>query len=115
MTHFVEIDLLRGGEALPMIHVPASNYPILISRSPQRPKAQLYAFNLKQSIQVLTIPLRTREEEPLLNIQPLLHRIYDRARLELAIDYAQRCIPKLSKEDQVWAQTYLNEQQFSPV
>jgi hypothetical protein len=104
-THLIEIDLLRGGEPLPMIGSISSDYRILISRSPQRPKAQLYAFNLKQSIPAFPIPLRAGEPEPLLELQPLLHRVYDRARLVLAINYSLPCTPKLSIEDETWVQS----------
>ena len=46
-THFVEIDLLRSGEPLPMIGADRSDYRILISPAPTRPKAQLYSFFLQ--------------------------------------------------------------------
>ncbi|MCC5640068.1 DUF4058 family protein [Nostoc sp. CHAB 5844] len=104
-THLIEIDLLRGGEPLPMIGKVASDYRILISRSPQRPKAQLYAFNLRQPIPAFPIPLREGEAEPLLELQPLLHCVYDRARLELAINYNLPCSPKLLIEDEAWLQS----------
>ncbi|MUG93424.1 DUF4058 family protein [Scytonema sp. UIC 10036] len=107
-THLIEIDLLRGGEPLPMIGAIPSDYRILISRSPQRPKAQLYAFNLRQPIPAFPIPLRPEEPEPLLELQPLLHRVYDRARLELAIDYNTPCIPKLSLEDDTWLRSFIS-------
>lgn len=107
-THLIEIDLLRGGEPLPMIGAVTSNYRILISRSPQRPKAQLYAFNIRQEIPAFPIPLRAEEAEPLIELQPLLHRVYDRARLELAINYSQPCTPKLSLEDETWRQSLMS-------
>jgi Protein of unknown function (DUF4058) len=101
-TNLIEIDLLRGGEPFLMIDAVRSNYRILISRSYQRPKAQLYAFDLRQPIPGFPIPLRMEEQEPLLELQPLLNRVYDRARFELAIDYSQPCSPKLSPEDEAW-------------
>ncbi|GAB1539581.1 DUF4058 family protein [Scytonema sp. NUACC21] len=107
-THLVEIDLLRGGEPLPMIGAVSSDYRILISRSSQRPKAQLYAFNLSQPIPAFPIPLRKGEQEPLLELQLLLHQVYDRARLELAIDYNTPCTPKLSVEDEAWLRSLLS-------
>jgi hypothetical protein len=107
-THFIEIDLLRGGEPFPMIGAIESDYRILISRSPQRPKAQLYAFTLRQPIPAFPIPLRTGEQEPMLELQPLLHRVYDRARLELAINYNQLCTPKLSTEDEAWLRSLMS-------
>jgi Protein of unknown function (DUF4058) len=105
-TNLVEIDLLRGGQPFPMVGAVPSDYRILISRSSQRPKAQLYAFSLKQPIPTFPIPL-LHGEEPLLELQPLLHRVYDRARLELAIDYSQVCSPKLSKEDENWLRLFV--------
>lgn len=110
-TNLVEIDLLRSGKPFPMVGATPSDYRILISRSPQRPKAQ-YAFNLQQPIPAFPIPLRSGEEEPLLELQPLLHRVYDRARLELAIDYSQVCSPKLSKEDEDWLQDLVSDKRY---
>ncbi|MBD2446176.1 DUF4058 family protein [Nostoc sp. FACHB-152] len=54
------------------------------------------------------MPLRKGEPEPLLELQPLLNRVYDCARLELAINYTQPCIPKLSPEDETWLQSLIN-------
>jgi Protein of unknown function (DUF4058) len=97
-THLVEIDLLRGGEALPMTGAVKSDYRILVSVSERRPKAQLYAFNLRQVIPSIAIPLNGIASVAL-DLQPLLHRVHDRARFELAIDYRQLLSPKLSDED----------------
>jgi hypothetical protein len=106
-THLVEIDLLRGGEPMPMGHIPRSHYRILVSRSPDRPSAKLYPFAIQDSIPVFPIPLRTDEPEPLLDLQPLLHRIYDKGRFELAIDTQQLPSPKLAAADWAWVQSIL--------
>lgn len=87
ITHLIEIDLLRGGERMPIKGIAQSLYRILVSRSSQRPQAQLYGFGLRQPIPAFPIPLQSDEPEPLLDLQPLLHQVYDRARFELAIDY----------------------------
>ena len=106
-THLIEIDLLRGGEPFPMGAVIPSDYRIMISRSYQRPKAQLYAFKLQQIIPSIPVPLRFGEDEPILNLQSLLHKVYDRARFELGIDYKQACTPKLSKENEAWLRSII--------
>jgi hypothetical protein len=106
-THLVEIDLLRGGETLPMTGAVGSDYRILVSASASRPKAQLYAFNLRQVIPPIAVPLNGTATVPL-DLQPLLHRVYDKARLELAIDYQQSLSPKLSDEDTAWILSLLN-------
>jgi hypothetical protein len=100
-THLVEIDLLRGGEALPMTGAVKSDHRILVSVSERRPKAQLYAFNLRQVIPTIAVPLNGAASVAL-DLQPLLHRVYDRARFGLAIDYRQSLSSKLSDEDAAW-------------
>jgi hypothetical protein len=42
-------------------------------------------------------------------LQPLLHRVYDRARFELAINYRENCSPKLSDEDKAWLEGFLSD------
>jgi hypothetical protein len=43
----------------------------------------------------------------MLVLQPLLNRVYDRARLELAIDYSQPYTAKLSTEDEAWLRSVM--------
>ena len=57
-THWVEIDLLRGGEPMPILGAARSDYRLLVSRSDDRPKAQLYAFGLRQPIPANSTPQR---------------------------------------------------------
>jgi hypothetical protein len=85
-THLVEIDLLRAGEPLPIVGALPSHYRILVSVSPDRPKAQLYAFNLRQAIPPISVPLASGTSVSL-DLQVLLHQVYDRARFGMAIDY----------------------------
>jgi hypothetical protein len=100
-THLVEIDLLRGGVSLPMVGGSKSDYRILISQSDFRPKADLYAFGLRQQIPSIAVPLVGKVSVSL-DLQLLLHQIYDRARFKMAINYQQIPPPHLSEADQIW-------------
>jgi hypothetical protein len=60
-----------------------------------------YPFDLRQPIPPIQIPLAA-DSAVTLDLQPLLHQIYDRARLALAIDYQKPPIPKLSPDDLAW-------------
>jgi hypothetical protein len=89
LTHLVEIDLLRGGQPLPIVGVARSDYRILVSRSDLRPSAQLYAFSVRQMLPNFPVPLKTGEDEPGLNLQGVFEKIYERGRYHLAIDYTK--------------------------
>lgn len=110
-THLVEIDLLRGGVPLPIMETTIkSHYRILISRSERRSQADLYAFNIQNSIPRFPLPLRAGDIEPLLDLQTILNELYDRASYDLVIDYHQELVPGLSKIDFDWLDTLLRAQ-----
>lgn len=106
-TSLVEIDLLRGGQPFAMSlsgqAVPQSHYRIVISRSWQRPRADLYLFNLQQPIPSFHIPLRPGEKEPVLPLNQLLHELYDQSGYDLAVDYREAPTPPLTPEERDWA------------
>jgi Protein of unknown function (DUF4058) len=109
-THLVEIDLLHDGKPMLILQndIP-SNYRILVSRSEYRPKADLYAFNLQNSIPAFSLPLREGDSEPIIDLQTLINELYDRASYDLIIDYRQEPVPTLSEENAVWVDTLLRE------
>jgi hypothetical protein len=103
-TSLVEIDLLRAGQR-PPIHgeAPESDYRIVVVRGWERPKALLYPFDVQDSIPAIPIPLERGDEEPLLDLNMLLHRLYDQAVYNLRIDYRQPATPPLDEADAAWA------------
>jgi hypothetical protein len=105
-TNLVEIDLLRAGEPMAVVgRASRSDYRILISRGHQRPRAQLYFFNLRQPIPQFPLPLMPHEAEPLVDLNTILHQLYTRARYDLRLDYSQPPVPPLSSQDADWAAT----------
>ncbi|NER00286.1 MAG: DUF4058 family protein [Cyanothece sp. SIO2G6] len=98
-AHLVEIDLLRTGEAKPVTGGVTSAYRILVSRADCRPTAELYPFGLRDPLPRFLFPLRSREEEPVMNLQTILAQVCQEAALDLAIDYSQQPIPPVSPED----------------
>ncbi|MEQ9667498.1 DUF4058 family protein [Coleofasciculus sp. G2-EDA-02] len=110
-THFVEIDLLRGGKAMPMQGVAElTDYRILISRSELRPHAQLYAFNLTDAIPKVELPLQGEHKSPILDLKLILDGVYQRAGYHFRIDYRQSITPAVSSEVAAWLNTLLVEQ-----
>lgn len=107
LTNLVEIDLLRGWEPMPIGSLPASHYRILVSRGWERPRAQLYPFNVNEPIPEVPIPLREGEEEPTLALGELLAQVYDQVRYDLRIDYTAEPEPPLDPAVAAWSHELL--------
>jgi Protein of unknown function (DUF4058) len=114
-TNFVEIDLLRGWEPLPVLDNDiAAHYRILVSRSNQRPGADLYLFNLPDAIPAFPLPLRGGDVEPMVDLQALLNTVYDRAAYDITLDYTAQLVPALSESDAAWADSLPPETSLRP-
>lgn len=110
-AHLVEIDLLRTGTPMPMLGQSApSLYRILISLAHQRPRANLYSLSLQTPIPIFKVPLRRGESEPTLDLQRLIHEVYDRAGFAFVIDYNRMLSPHLTQADQTWLTQHLQSQ-----
>jgi hypothetical protein len=105
-TNLVEIDLLRAGEPMPMnsSRRREGDYRIIVSRASHRPKALLYPFTLRQRIPTFDLPLLPGDREPAIELNNILHDLYERARFDLRLDYTQPPVPPLSEADTIWAQ-----------
>lgn len=111
LTHFLEIDLLGQGKPMPILnHQIQSQYRILVSRSQERPRANLYAFNLQDEIPLFALPLRPEDSEPVINLHSLLNDIYDQGCYDLIVDYSKETVPALSETDATWTDNLLRDQ-----
>ncbi len=109
-THLVEIDLLRQYPPMPFEGTDeTAHYRILVSRSEKRPQADLYLFSVREPIPTFNLPLRPGDEEPLVDLNALLHHLYERAGYDLSIDYTLDAVPPLQGEYAVWAADFLRE------
>lgn len=109
LSHLIEIDLLRRYEPMEMMgEVTKSDYRILISRSHQRPFADLYGFTLKSAIPWFPLPLKPGDEELTVDLQAIITGVYDRAGYDLRLDYRQPPpSPPLSLSDSLWLEKLL--------
>ncbi len=108
-THLVEIDLLRAGKFMPMIQSIQSDYRILISRANLRPEAELYPFNIQESIPQFLLPLQLGDREPIINLSDILEQVYQEAALESTIDYSVPPVPPLNESDFSWLQSLIEQ------
>ncbi len=105
-TGFVEIDLLRGGHRIPWAGLPTCDYYALVSRSADRAldpaRADVWPVRLRDPLPTIPIPLLPGEPEPTLDLQSLVHRIYDSGRYRMFI-YDTPPEPLLSPAEAAWA------------
>jgi len=106
--NLVEIDLLRAGRPLPPFQAGQSDYCILISPAPTRPRAMAYTLSVRDPLPTVPIPLQPIGPEPALPLNQLLHDLYERARYDLAIDYGQPPAPPWHDDDAAWARQLLS-------
>lgn len=114
-VNFVEIDLLRSGSPMPPEEARhPSDYRILIFRPRREQNAHLYGFSYRAEIPRIPLPLLPGDTEPTLDLNRLLHDLYDRAGYDLAIDYRQPPRPRLRKADQAWADAIIAQALGTP-
>ena len=101
-AHFVEIDLLRGGERLPGNQAPGSGYCALVSRWQQRPWAEVWPIRLREPLPKLPIPLADGVPDVQLDLQAILQEVYGNSRYDYYI-YDSEPDPPLSADDAFWA------------
>lgn len=101
-TNLVEIDLLRQGHPLPMQVAAENDYRIIVSRCQHRPVADAYLFSMRDPIPDIPIPLRREEDEPLLKLNDILHKVYELGYYATFVDYEIPLQPPLSDEALAW-------------
>src|SRR5260370_27139708 len=73
----VEIDLLRRRGRMPLIMLPGSDYCVFVSRSWERPDADLWPIRLRDPLPVIPVPLRENDPPARLVLNANLDRAYD--------------------------------------
>lgn len=104
-THFVEIDLLRQGEPMPLAGGQQADYQILVSRADERPSAERYAFNLQDQIPKFLLPLEVEDTEYVVDIKRLLDQVCKNTAVDIDIDYTAQPQPPLSADNFAWMQS----------
>jgi hypothetical protein len=105
-THLVEIDLRRGGERPRPPELPDCDYYVLVSRAESRPQLGFWPISLHDPLPPIGIPLTAPDADLTLDLQALLHHVYDAADYGKYI-YGEAPQPPLSEEAAAWAQQFV--------
>jgi hypothetical protein len=105
-AHLIEIDLLRGGPRPPLEDLPECDYCVTVSRAEERPRVGVWPLRLRDPLPVVPVPLRAPDPDARLDLQELLHRVYDLAGYADYI-YTGAPHPRLPPADAAWARQFL--------
>jgi hypothetical protein len=99
-VNLLEIDLLRGGQRMPMLDPwPDSPYTLLVSRANGLTLCKAWPAYAHVPLPVIPVPLLKPDPDIPLDLQPLIQSIYQRYRYHETIDYRKRLRPRLTPEE----------------
>jgi hypothetical protein len=105
-THFVEIDLLRGGPRMPLDSLPKCDYYVMVSRAEDRPRAGIWPIKLREALPQMPVPLLMPDGPIVVDLQTALHAVYDQSTYANYI-YDGQPQPTLNSDDAAWANQFL--------
>jgi hypothetical protein len=111
----VEIDLTRAGKrvmVLPPLRIPPSHrtlYQVCVRRGYRPSHVEVYRVPLEEPLPAIRIPLREKEPDVVLELQPLLSQAYLNGRYD-DIDYRAEPDPPLPEPEARWASELLRSQ-----
>lgn len=106
--NLVEIDLLRGGERMPMLEPwPKSPYTILVARPLKESTCRVWPASFQHALHPVHVPLADPDADLPMDLQPMIDAIYARGRYERSIDYRKPLTPPLNPDEAAWLQRQL--------
>jgi hypothetical protein len=90
LANFVEVDLLSGGQRLPMEDEwPSSPYYILVARKEEAPLCKVWPLHFSRAVPEIGVPLLPPDPDVSLALQPLIQEIYRESKYFRDIDYSK--------------------------
>lgn len=107
-ANLVEVDLLRGGQRLPMLDPwPRSPYTLLVARTMSYALCRVWPAHIQRRLPAIPVPLATPDPDLSLDLQPMIEEIYRRSRYARSIDYTRPAVPPLSRAETTWLKQQL--------
>ena len=108
MCNLVELDLLRGGERLPMAGpLPRGDYYAYVGRTGRRPRCQIITWPLRSPLPKISLPLLPEDSEVPLDLQAVFLATYEPSLYDRRLPYHQPLVPPLPPDDETWVKECL--------
>jgi len=109
-AHLIEIDLLRGGERMPLEKpVPKAAYYIILSRVQKRPVVEVWPVQIWDKLPTIPVPLLHPDPDVPLDLNSVVASVYERGAYDRIIDYRQPPPPPLTDEEAQWIDRWLRQ------
>ena len=101
--HLIEIDLLRGGQRLPMGGpLPQGDYFVYIGRVARKSRAQVIAWPLRTKLPKIPVPLLPEDPEAELDLGAAFEAAYEPAFYSRRLPYREPIKPPFREADVGW-------------
>jgi hypothetical protein len=102
-VHLVELDLLLGGQRLPLGKEPPSgHFFAYVSRADRRPACDVYAWGIRQPIPAIPIPLLHPDPDVRIDLAAVFQTSYERGRYSRSINYTAPPPASFPDDDRSW-------------
>ncbi len=113
-THLLEIDLLRGGQRLPLTggELPPASYYVFLSRFNRRPRTEVWPVQLRDTLPTVPVPLLPPDPDVPLSLQKAVDDCFELVGYhDYLIDYTQPPPPPpLAETEAAWVATVVEKQ-----
>jgi hypothetical protein len=107
-VHLLEIDLLRGGQRMPMLDPwPTTPYTVLLARAHKPDACRVWPISMQHRLPPIAVPLAKPDADLALDLQSMVDSIYRRYRYASSIDYGKPLTPSLGPKEATWFQKRL--------
>jgi len=107
-AHLLEIDLLRQGRRVPMREpLPKAPYFVFLSRSENRPVADVWPIEFAQALPVVPVPLLPGDSDAQLDLQIALSNVYDLCAYDILLDYSRSPQHPIPRKAAAWVEKCL--------
>jgi hypothetical protein len=113
-ANLVEIDLLRGGDRMPMLDPwPDSPYTLLVARQERAPRCRVWPAFFDRPLPAIPVPLSRPDPDLTLDLQAIVGDVYASGQYRDDIDYTLPLTPALSAEQAAWLDQQLRSAESS--
>jgi hypothetical protein len=107
-ANLVEIDLLRGGERLPMAgKLPRGDYYVYVGRAHRKPRCQVIAWPWRRPLPAIPIPLLPEDGEAKVSLQDVFRAAYEQSFYDRRLPYQEPLVPPFPADEEVWVRERL--------